>query len=332
MKSNSRPQPDPATRLVLAAVAATRPPPTHTLSPAEARAAMLAAGKVGDMPPAPIAHVFDRTIPGLATAGGVDIKVRVYDPHATASVAAGAAPLPVLAYFHGGGFVIGDLDTHDTICRALSARSGAMVMAVDYRLAPEHRYPAAVEDALAAVRWLEAHAGEIGGDPSRLAVGGDSAGATLAAVAAQDARQRSSTALKAQILFYPVVDIGGDYPSREEQAGTPPIPRETLDWFWRLYFGAEADDAERLHPWASPIRAASLAGLPPTFLLTAGLDPLRDEGRAYAERLAAESVETCYVSATGTIHGFLRMGKLIPATHDALAAAGAFLARRVGLA
>ncbi len=240
--------------------------------------------------------------------------------------------MPVLAYFHGGGFVIGDLDTHDTICRVLCRASGAMVFSVDYRLAPEHRFPAAVEDALAAVAWLEGHAGEIGGDPTRLAVGGDSAGGTLAAVAAQDARGRKSTAIKAQLLFYPVTDIGGDYPSREEQATMVPIPRETLAWFWDLYFGADVGDEERLKPWASPIRAASLAGLPPAFVLTAGLDPLRDEGHAYARRLAAENVETCYVSAMGTIHGFLRMGRLIPATHDALAAAAAFLARRVGLA
>ncbi|MEZ5843596.1 MAG: alpha/beta hydrolase [Hyphomicrobiaceae bacterium] len=324
MSAGYRPQPDPATRLVLAAVAATKPPPTHTLTPAEARAAMLNAGKVADMAPPAVARVGDRTIPGP---GGGKLKVRIYDPRE-----ANGPSLPVLAYFHGGGFVIGDLDTHDTICRALCRASGAIVMAVDYRLAPEHRYPAAVDDACAAVAWLEANAAEIGGDPSRLAVGGDSAGATLAAVAAQDARARGTSALKAQLLFYPVTDIGGDYPSREEQKATPPIPRETLSWFWEQYFGPGAGEDVRLDPRASPIRATSLAGLPPTFLLTAGLDPLRDEGLAYASRLAADNVETCYVSATGTIHGFLRMGKLIPATHDALAAAGAFLARRVGLA
>lgn len=285
---------------------------------------MIAAGLVGDMPPPHVAKVADRTIPGAE--GGRPIPVRVYDPRETAG-----DPLPVLAYFHGGGFVIGDLDTHDTICRSLCRSSGAIVMSVDYRLAPEHLYPAAVHDALAAVRWLESHAAEIGGDPARLAVGGDSAGATLAAVAAIDARDRNARAVKAEILFYPVTDIGGDYPSRHEHAATIPIPRETLAWFWDLYFGAGADEGTTLHPWASPIRTASLAGLPPTFLLTAGLDPLRDEGQAYAQRLASEGVETSTMCATGTIHGFLRMGKLIPATHDALAAAGAFLRRRVGL-
>ncbi len=311
---------DPGTRAVLDMVEKSGAPSMHTLSPEEARLGMRAGGEVLDFAPPQIADVLNRTIPGPAG----EIAVRCYYPTSVKD-------LPVLLYFHGGGFVIGDLDTHDNICRALCLAGDCIVMSVDYRLAPEHPYPGAVEDAIAAFDWLCLHAAEIGADSSRLAVGGDSAGGTLAAVVALHAREQNNSTLRVQLLLYPVVDHGMEYPSHREHADTYPITKPVLDWFWTQYFAgdAAATHETRLHPWSSPLRAQSHAGLAPAYVLTAGLDPLRDEGAAYAERLGASGVETFYQCAMGAVHGFLRMGKLVPATHDALAAAGGFLRARV---
>jgi acetyl esterase len=313
-------QADPHTRRFLDQLAAAGVPPMSELGPEGAHEAMLA-GRVNDVDPPRVARVEDAAVPGP----GGDIPVRRYWPRDVQG-APGA-----LLYFHGGGYVIGDLDTHDNICRRLCCDAGTVVVSVDYRLAPRHGFPAAVDDALAAFDWLCAGgASSLGADGLRLAVGGDSAGGTLAAVVARHARDRG-VPLRAQLLLYPVTDLAGRYPSHDEHAATPPIPQPVQDWFWELYLGpgGAADPALRRDPRVSPLHAASVEGLAPAFVLTAGLDPLRDEGAAYAERLAGAGVETAYHCAMGTVHGFLRLGRLIPAAGDALAAAAAFLASRM---
>ncbi len=316
----SRPLPDPPTRALLRAVVEADLPPMHTLTPTEARQGMLD-GRINDIDPPPVAEIVDRTIPGP----GGELRIRSYYPHA-----AGAEGLPTVLYFHGGGFVIGDLDTHDVLCRQLCRLAEVLVVAVDYRLAPEHRYPAAVEDAVASLEWLRGAHAEIGADPGRLAVAGDSAGGTLAAVVAQHARD-AGVALRAQLLLYPVVDLVTRYPSHDEQADTYPIPTPVMDWFWAHYLGPERG---RGHPvceetWASPIRAERFDALAPAYVLTAGLDPLRDEAAAYAAHLAAAGVETVYQCVLGTVHGFLRLGRLVPSAQDALGAAAHFLRQRI---
>ena len=317
--TQSRP-PDPATRGLLEQIRAAGVAPMSELGPEAARQMMLD-GRVNDVDPPPVADASDRTIPGP----GGEIPVRVYQPRETP-----AGHLGALLYFHGGGFVIGDLDTHDTLCRQLCAGGDVIVFSVHYRLAPEHRYPAAVDDALAAFAWLREHAVNIGADPDWLAVGGDSAGATLAAIVSQHARD-AGVRLRAQLLLYPVTDLAGAYPSHEEHAHTHPIPRQVLDWFWSLYLGSdwESDAALRRDPHVSPLHARNFDGLAPAFVLTAGLDPLRDEGHAYARRLAGAGVETTQLCAMGTVHGYLRLGRLIPAAGDAIAAAAGFLRARL---
>jgi acetyl esterase len=290
------------------------------LGPEAARQAMLD-GRVNDVDPPSVADVSDHTVPGP----GREIPVRVYQPRQVPADNLGA-----LLYFHGGGFVIGDLDTHDTLCRQLCAGGDVTVVSVDYRLAPEHCYPAAVDDAVAAFTWLRDHAADIGANPDRLAVGGDSAGGTLAAIVAQHARDAGAR-LRGQLLIYPVTDLAGSYPSHEEYAHIHPIPRKVLNWFWSLYLGPDwEDDAElRRDPHVSPLHAQRFDGLAPAFVLTAGLDPLRDEGSAYARRLADAGVETTQLCAMGTVHGFVRLGRLVPAAGDAIAAATGFLRTRL---
>jgi acetyl esterase len=313
-------QADPHTRRFLDQLAEAGVPPMSELGPEGAHQAMLD-GRVNDVEPPSVRRVEDTAVAGP---GGA-IALRTYWPMP------GEGAPGVLLYFHGGGYVIGDLDTHDNICRRLCRDAGTVVVSVDYRLAPRHRFPAAVDDALAAFDWLHAGgAASLGADAARLAVGGDSAGGTLAAVVAQQARNRG-VALRAQLLLYPVTDLAGRYPSHDEHAATPPIPQPVQDWFWQLYLGVDgaADPARRRDTRVSPLHAESLVGLAPAFVLTAGLDPLRDEGAAYAARLAGAGVETAYHCAMGTVHGFLRLGRLIPAAGDALAAAAAFLASRM---
>lgn len=312
--------PDPHTRALLELMAAKDAPSYADLTPEGARQLARDSGKASDVAPPDVAVVDNRTIPGP----GGPIPIRVYRGDADAT-----GPHPTLLYFHGGGFVVGDLDTHDPLCRSLALASGCQVVSVDYRLAPEHRYPAAVEDALAAYAWcFDAGPDEIGIDADRLAVGGDSAGGTLAAVVAQTARD-DGRRLRAQVLFYPVVDMSRTQASYREFADMAPIESHVLDWFWGHYFDGQPSPEVIAHPWASPLNAERLAGTAPAFVLTAGLDPLRDEGEDYARRLSSEGVETMYVCATGTIHAFLRMGRYVPAAQDAVATAAAFLAPRM---
>jgi acetyl esterase len=239
----------------------------------------------------------------LVPADGWSIPVRIYRPSP-------ANDLPVIAYFHGGGWVIGDLDHSDLLCRWLCRDSGCVVVNVDYRLAPEHKYPAAAEDAYSTVTWLGQHAGTIGGDPYRLAVAGASAGGNLAAVAALMARDRGGPPLRAQLLVYPVTDEACDSPSFRELADGYIVSTEDMRWYWQQYL--ERPDQGR-EPYASPLRAETLAGLPPTLVITAEYDCVRDDGERYAQRLIAAGVEARLARYTGTLHGFFAT----PGTNDA---------------
>jgi acetyl esterase len=250
-----------------------------------------------------VAAVADHKVP---VAGG-EITVRVYSP-------GGPGPHPALVFYHGGGWVIGDLYTHDGICRSITNAAGCVVASVDYRLAPEFRYPVAAEDSYAGLRWVVDNAARLGIDARRVAVGGDSAGGNLATVVALMARERGGPALVQQTLIYPVTDHDLDTPSYHENATGYLLTREGMRWFWRHYL---ARDEQGKEPHASPLRAGSLAGLPPALVITAGCDPLRDEGEAYAARLREAGVPVTLTRYEGIFHGFIRMTRL----HDKARAA-----------
>ncbi len=306
-------EPDAGTQNMLDWVAAVERPPMTEMSPEEARAFQLAGVDKINPDPEPVHRMENRSIEGPG--GAMD--VRIYWP-------SGIAGLPVCVYLHGGGFVIGDLNTHDPLCRSLANRSGAIVVSVDYRLAPEHRYPAAVEDSSAALAWVAATAAELGGDPTRLAVAGDSAGGNLAAVASHRTLDGVGPALRCQVLIYPVTDHSrGDHETRQTMREIFPIPTPVMEWFHEHYFGHSDGMAE---PDASPLRREALSGLPPTLVLTAGLDPLCSEGRAYADRLEAADVDVRYSQYDNTIHGFLQMGRIIPCAREAIDEVGDYLA------
>ena len=282
-------------------------PAYHTLSPKEARRLFLET-RPASTPPAPqIGAVRDLTADGpLGT-----IPLRVYRPGGVPD----SRPLPVLVFFHGGGWVIGDIETHDVVCRQVTAEAGISVISVDYRLAPENKFPAAVDDAWAATRWIAAHGAELGIDPARLAVGGDSAGGNLAAVVALLARDAGGPKISLQVLTYPVTDLGAETKSYADLAEGYMLTRDSMRWFRAHYLSKEEDALD----WrVSPIRATSLAGLPPALVITAGFDPLRDEGQAYALRLSEAGVSVDAVCFGGMIHGFVPMGRLIDTSFRAV--------------
>jgi acetyl esterase len=256
-----------------------------------------------------VKEVAETNVPGAAG----DLPARVYRPE-------GEGPFATVGFFHGGGFVVGDLDTHDNMARAICRGASAVVVSVDYRLAPEDGFPAGVEDAVTVTRWLKEHLDEFGGD-DRLAVAGDSAGGNLSAVAAQEV-----PGLAAQLLMYPATDVAGDYPSRTENAEGYFLDLPTMTWFIGHYLAEGADPTD---PRLSPIRAESLAGLPPAMVATAEFDPLRDEGEAYAAALADAGVRVDVQRYAGMIHGFMDMGPFSPAaqagTDDAIARFAALL-------
>jgi acetyl esterase len=256
----------------------------------------------------PVEEVRDLGVPGPAG----EIPVRVYRP-------AGEGPLPVVVWLHGGGWAVGSLDTYDAPLRALANASGAIVVSVDYRLAPEHRFPAAVDDTLAAVRWAGATAAELGGDPARLAVGGDSAGGNLATVAAR--RLRGELDLRLQVLVYPVTDAGVNTPSYREFSERYGLTAANMQRYWDLYL----DGADGTDPDASPLRATDLAGMAPAYVLIADHDVLRDEGVAYAEALERAGVPVTLHRRPGTIHGFFRWLKATDVAREAVEDAGAAL-------
>jgi acetyl esterase len=234
---------------------------------------------------------------------------------------------PALVYLHGGGWVIGSLDSYDATCRELAEGAGCVVVSVDYRLAPEHRYPAAPQDCFAAVKWVAANAGSLGADARRLAVGGDSAGGNLSAVVAQMARDQGGPAIRFQLLIYPVTDADFTRRSYVDNAEGYLLTTASMHWFWDHYL---PEREKRAEPYACPLRAADLAGLPPAWVCTAEFDPLRDEGEAYAKRLQHAGVSTTLTRFDGLIHGFISMGLVAPRAQAAIDEAVAAL--RKGLA
>ena len=261
--------------------------------------------------PEDVDEVSARELPGP---GGA-IPVRIYAPKG--SQASGRA-LPGLVFFHGGGWVRGSLATHDILCRALANGGGCVVVSVDYRMAPEHQFPAAVDDSVAATRWVAEHAAEIGVDARRLAVGGDSAGGNLAAAVTLVLRDEGGPSLAYQLLIYPVTDFNFETRSYIDNAEGYMLTREGMRLYWRLYLRDAADGADER---ASPLRARDLSGLPPAFVITAEFDPLRDEGRAYAERLQAAAVSTRYREYPGMVHGFVTSAGVVDAGKQAIAEA-----------
>jgi acetyl esterase len=263
-------------------------------------------------PEEPVAYVETRVVPGP-----VPIPVRVYRPSA-------AQDLPALMYFHGGGFVICNLDTHDRTCRMLANASGCVVVSVDYRLAPEHKFPAAAEDAYSATRYVAEHPAEFGIDPSRMAVGGDSAGGNLATVVALMARDRGGPALKFQLLIYPCTDWDDDdRPSMREYANDYFLTREMMDWFADSYL----PPADRRHPYASPHYANDLRDLPPAMVITCEYDPLRDQGEAYAGKLRSAGVPVVLKRYEGMIHPFVALAGIVDAGRDAIKESAAAVRR-----
>lgn len=303
---------DPQMQELLDLTAEFRAVPNHQKTPRQARAdtldrtaAMAEAG--GD--PEPIARVEDRAIPGPAG----DIPIRIYTPETPSGGG--------IVYFHGGGWVICNLDTHDGPARALANLSGATLISVDYRLAPEAKYPAAAEDCYSATRWVSEHGAELGIDPSRIAVAGDSAGGNLAAVVSQMARDRGGPPIAFQLLIYPVTDHdfgAGSY--AEHGSSGDLLSIEDMTWYWGHYLESPEQAKE---PYAAPLRAHDLAGLPPALVITAEYDVLRDEGEAYARRLWAAGVATTLTRYDGVIHGFFNMAALLDKAKAAQQQAGA---------
>jgi acetyl esterase len=286
-------------------------PPTHTLPVAVARA-QFEARTAAMARPADIAGAREETIAGP----GGPLRIRLYTPH-------GTGPFPLLVFFHGSGFVLCSLDTHDGMCRNLCAGAGCLVASVDYRLAPEHKFPAASEDCLAATRWAASHAAALGADPRRLALAGDSAGGNLAAVTAIRVRDEGGPALCGQLLLYPVTDYHTPgTPSYAANAEGYGLTRDTMTWFWDHYL---ADPSQAAHPHASPLRAADLSRLPPALVVTAEYDPLRDEGELYAERLNAAGVPTRLLRCDGVNHGFMFWVGVVDKAGAAMAEACAWL-------
>ncbi|HTY78208.1 MAG TPA: alpha/beta hydrolase [Candidatus Bathyarchaeia archaeon] len=287
---------DPQAQSLVDALAKLNLKPIEDSTPDEARESMRS--RTAGLGPFPeVAALTEHRVP----VKGAEIAVRLYAP-------GGAGPHPALVFYHGGGWVIGDLDTHDGLCRTLTNAAGCVVASVDYRLAPETKYPAAAEDSYAALVWLAANAGKLGIDPRRIAVGGDSAGGNLSTVVALMARDRKGPALVHQVLIYPVTDHSLDTPSYHENATGYVLTREAMRWFWRHYLVREEQGKE---PLASPLQASSLAGLPPALVMTAECDPLRDEGEAYAARLRDAGVPVTLTRYDGMFHGFIRMTRFL---------------------
>ncbi|OLB80353.1 MAG: alpha/beta hydrolase [Actinobacteria bacterium 13_2_20CM_2_71_6] len=279
-------------------------PPLYTLSVAQARADDLASIRAAGGDPEPVFEVLDRHLPGPAG----DLPVRIYQPSAQ-------RPLPVLAYFFGGGWTLGSIDTSDGICRSLANAACCMVVTVGYRLAPEDKFPAAVEDCDAAVRWIVAQADELGADPTRVAVGGDSAGGNLAAAVTLHARDLD---LAGQLLVYPNTDYLADSGSMVENADPYLFNRNSVAWYWQQYLATPEDGR---NPLASPLYASDLRGLPPALVITAEYDPLRDQAEQYAKRLADAGVPVQLTRYPGMVHGFFAMAGTVDAGKVAIAQA-----------
>jgi acetyl esterase len=293
---------DPNVRNLLDQMAAMGAPPLHTLPPPEARIALASLRVKSDEP---VKQIKDFHIPGTAH----EIPVRMYTPE-------GDQPLPILVYFHGGGWALGDLESHDGVCRSLANQAGCIVVSVDYRLAPENKFPAAAEDAYAATTWVAENAASLGGNASRIAVGGDSAGGNLAAVVALMARDSGTPNLSFQLLVYPVIDKPDNFPSYAENAEGYFLTRDAMFWFYDLYTTYDTDPQ---NPLLFPIYAESLANLPPALVITAEFDPLRDEGEAYAQKLQSAGTPVTLTRYDGMIHGFYGMQTVLAQSKQAIA-------------
>jgi acetyl esterase len=307
---------DPQVKALLELMAERGLPPTHTLTPQDARAFYRERRFFTQPEPRPLAEVRELSAPGPAGA----IALRLYRPFEA------VVPAPTLVYFHGGGWTIGDLDTHDVLCRELADESGCAVVAVDYRLGPEHRFPAAVDDALAATRWLQGQAQALGLDNARFAVGGDSAGGNLAAVVAIMLRDDPAALppLRLQLLIYPGTDMRAVAPSHSHNGQGYLLTSDTITYFRAQYIEQEA----HYEDWrASPLLHPDLAGLPAALVVTAGFDPLRDEGLQFADALSAAGTPAQYVCFERQIHGFITMGRVIDEAGTAIALCAKVLRR-----
>ena len=309
---------DPDSAAVYQAFLDSGRPPFETITPAEAREFYLQ-GRVANPDPPDMKSVQPLAIPSPPGSIAGSIPARIYTPLKLRQTAGLA---PCLVFFHGGGWVIGDLDTHDVVCRKLAVEGELIVISVDYRLAPEHKFPAAVDDAINATTWISANAKQLGIDAARLTVGGDSAGGNLAAVVALAAREANGPAIAGQLLVYPATDFAMSHPSHREPETSLLLTHSVIRWF-RDHYLNEAADGENWR--ASPARARTLAGLPPAFVLTAGADPLRDEGDEYAGRLKEAGVPVTYKHFPGQFHGFFTMGKLLQQANVAAREIGVWL-------
>lgn len=311
---------DPQAQALLERIAAAGRPTLDTLNAVRARQAYRESRIPLQPEPPDVASAEDRAIPGPHG----PIGVRIYRP-------AGSNPtetLPVLVYFHGGGCAVGDLDTHDTVCRSLANATGCALVAVDYRMGPEHKFPRAVDDCFAATRWVAAHAKELRVDANRIAVGGDSAGGCLATVTALTARDGGGPKLVFQLLIYPTTTLQHNTPSTAALGAEGYVLTfAIMKYFRAAYLNGPEDQTD----WrASPLLARDHSRLPPALIITAGYDPIRDEGKAYAEKLKAAGVETEYRCFDGMIHGFITMGGVLDAAGQAIEVSAAALKRVFG--
>lgn len=299
---------DPQVQAILDERAASGQPPLNTLTPAQARASAearpLATGPE-------VGRVEDRTIPGPAG----EIPVRIYTP-------SGAGPFPTLVYFHGGGWVIGTLDMSDGTCRNLCVGGECVVISVDYRMAPEAKFPAATDDCYAVIEWVSENSSSIGINPDRIAVGGGSAGANLAAAICLIARDQGGPKLVFQLLVYPVTDRNFETASYRQNADGYMLTRDSMIWYWDQYLNSPS---EASNPYAAPLQAQDMSGLPPALVMTAEFDPLRDEGEAYAHRLEAAGVPTRCIRYDGMVHGFFGMHDSVDKAREAVTEASAAL-------
>lgn len=288
---------DPLLEELLKEMAAADAPPMTEMAPADARAMYREMNAANTR--APMHEVTDTDAEG--------VPVRIYRPGPEDN-------LPCLVYYHGGGWVIGDLETHDNICRNLARDAHCVVIATDYRLAPEHPFPAPLDDCYSVVRWVAANAGELNIDASRIALGGDSAGGNLTACVSLKIKQEGGPSVVHQLMIYPVTDAAMDTGSYEANGDGYLLTRDSMQWFFDHYLG---HGANRLDPYISPLRAGDLAGLPSATIITAEFDPLRDEGEAYGEKLQAAGVDTLIQRFDGMVHAFFAMTDLLPAARDA---------------
>jgi acetyl esterase len=306
---------DPDMKALLDQMTAAKLPAFHQMTPQGARDQMARRLAAGD--PTPVARVQDRKIAGP----NGEVPIRIYTP-------SGDGPFGALVYFHGGGWVVGSIEMTDLPCRMITNAAGCVTVSVDYRLAPENKFPAGPEDCYAATKWVAENAAAIGCDAKRIAVSGSSAGGNLAAAVALMARDRGGPRIAYQLLIYPATQRELDTPSQKQFAEDGYIlSRADMEWFWRHYL---ASDADATNPYACPARAKTLAGLPPAMVITAEFDPLRDEGEAYAARLREEGIATVLQRYDGVTHGFFGMPTVIEKGRRAIAEASVALRAAIG--